>query len=505
MLSPSFLSWSPPLWFSALALTIDMIIRVVALGVVPHNRRPSAAWGWLLAIFFVPIVGVVLYLVIGRLALPEPRRRRQAAVPTIAGVDDAGGRADWSAPSGAADHSAALPEWVRDAVRLNRRLTGLPLVPAYAAEVLIDYTASLERITRAVEGARRAVHLQFYIFAADASTEPLIRAVEKAHARGVEVKVLMDHIGSLGFPGYAQLVRRLDRGGIPWHRMLPVRPWRGEYQRPDIRNHRKIAVIDDEVAFVGSQNLIDASYNKKKNLRKHLQWRDLMLRVEGPVVAHVDAVFLADWSSESGDAVPPAPPAAPAPMTGPGRILCQVLPSGAGDNPGKDEEANLRLFSQLFYSARTRIIMTSPYFVPEESTLVALTTAAQRGVDVRLYVGEASDHPLTHRAQRSYYEMLLRAGVTIHRHRPPYILHSKFLLIDEDVAIIASSNVDMRSFALNLELDLMVCDRDFVRRMDTVVAAYEDDSSTLGLDEWMSRPLRQKYIDNVCRLTASLQ
>lgn len=182
-------------------------------------------------------------------------------------------------------------------------------------------------------------------------------------------------------------------------------------------------------------------------------------------------------------------------------LLCQVLPSG----PGFDNQPNLRLFNHLFYSARRSIVIASPYFVPDESMFHAITTAVQRGVQVCLYMGETSDHARTHHAQRSYYEKLLNAGVQIYLYRSPYVLHSKFVLIDDDVAVVASSNMDMRSFTLNLEVNLMVCDREFVQRMKAVEHDYRNASHSLRLEDWLSRPWHKKYLDNLCRLTADLQ
>lgn len=488
------LTGSTPVWASALVVLADVVLRLVALGVVPHNRRPAAAWGWLLAIFFVPVIGVLLYIVIGRSNLPPPRRRTQLAIGALATAN---------APARAPGQLAGVPPWASEVVRLNQDLRGMPLVAGNRLHILADYDESIDAIAAAVRAARRSVHMEYYILASDSTSEPVLRALVDAHERGVEVRVLIDFLGSRMFPGHREAVERLQRGGVPLRHALPVRPWRLQYQRADLRNHRKIVVVDGEVAFTGSQNMIAASYDKKQNLRDHVQWRDLMLRVEGPIVAQLQAVFLGDWYSESSDPLPsavrhPSPVAQSTDATG---VLCQVLPSG----PGADDESNLRMFNSLFYSARHRIVICTPYFVPEESMLMAITTAARRGVHVSLYVGRTADHAVTHHAQRSFYEMLMRAGVHIHLYERPYILHSKFLLIDEDVAVVASSNMDIRSLVLNLEVNLLVCDRGFVSRMHDVVAGYARASSVLDLDEWMSRSLSQKYLDNVCRLTSGLQ
>jgi cardiolipin synthase len=272
------------------------------------------------------------------------------------------------------------------------------------------------------------------------------------------------------------------------------------YQRPDLRNHRKLLVVDGEVAFVGSQNLIDRSYLKRANVRRGLQWQELMVRLEGPIVGSVNAVFTTDWHSERGEAwegeILPGDPA-DAPTT----LECQVVPSG----PGFDNENNLRLFNTLIYNARRRVSITSPYFVPDESLLHAVTTAAQRGLDVELFVSEIGDQPLVFHAQRSYYEALLRAGVRIWRYPAPSILHAKHLTIDDEVSVIGSSNMDMRSFDLNMELSLLVSGRDFAQRLGTVQDHYRALSRELTLEEHRRLRLPSRVLDNLARLTSALQ
>jgi cardiolipin synthase len=177
------------------------------------------------------------------------------------------------------------------------------------------------------------------------------------------------------------------------------------------------------------------------------------------------------------------------------------VPSG----PGFEGENNLRLFNSLLYLAQEKIIITSPYFVPDESMLYAITTAAQSGIDVQLFVSEIGDQPVVYHAQRSYYEALLRAGVRIWLYKAPTVLHSKFFTIDDEVAVIGSSNMDMRSFSLNLEISVMVHGKSFVDDLREVEQEYRDTSRELHLDEWMKRNRASAVLDNVARLTAAVQ
>jgi cardiolipin synthase len=225
-----------------------------------------------------------------------------------------------------------------------------------------------------------------------------------------------------------------------------------------------------------------------------------MVRFEGPIVAGINALFVTDWYTETDELILREISESPRERkTNP--VDAQVVPSG----PGFDGENNLRLFNSLLYLARERIIITSPYFVPDESMLYAITTAAQSGIDVQLFVSEIGDQPLVYHAQRSYYEVLLKAGVRIWLYRSPTVLHSKFFTIDDEVAVIGSSNMDMRSFSLNLEISVMVHGESFVNDLRTVEQEYRDNSRELMLDEWMERPFPSRVLDNIARLTAAVQ
>jgi cardiolipin synthase len=473
-------------------LLIDLAIRIVAIIVVPRNRKPTAGMAWLLAIFFIPYFGVLFFLLIGNPKLPKHRRQKQAEVD----------RAILEATHGVerVSDTRSWPSWFEGIVRMNRNLGSMPLVGSNSAQLIGEYQESLDQMAAAIRGAKAYVHVEFYIFALDRTTTPFFDALGEAAARGVTVRVLLDHIASMRVKGYKQTLRRLTDMGVQWHLMLPVQPFKGKYQRPDLRNHRKILVVDGEVAFMGSQNIIDRSYNKKSNERRGLKWKELVARVEGPIVSGLDAIFSSDWYLETGEVIVTEIPA----FDQPGEkqnLDCQVVPSG----PGFRNENNLKLFLSLLYAAKERIIITSPYFVPDESMLYAISGATQRGVHVELFVSEIGDQALVYHAQRSYYEALLRTGVKIYLYPPPYILHSKHFSIDDDVAVIGSSNMDIRSFELNAEISLLVRGRSFVHEMREVEAGYRAISRELTLDEWLQQPLRSTVLDNLARLTSALQ
>ena len=477
---------------AVLILAFDLVIRVLALIFVPKNRRPATATAWLLAIFFIPYFGLIAFLLLGTNQLPKRRRDKQKEinqfiVDSTDGVEQMRTDEPW-------------PPWLAGTVQLNRTLGAMPLVGGNSASLLGDYNRTILAMAAEVDLATTFVHAEFYICIRDDTTRPFFDALAAAVQRGVTVRVLMDHIACAKTKGSRSTKRFLTKAGVDWHLMLPVQPWRGRYQRPDLRNHRKLVVVDGRVGFMGSQNMIDRTYNKLGNRRRGLRWLDLMVRLEGPVVAGVNAIFLTDWYSETGDLLGRDQQLSVEPVGDQG-LDCQLVPSG----PGFDGENNLRLFNTLIYAAKSKIMLTSPYFVPDDSMLYAVTTAAQRGVRVELFVSEIGDQALVFHAQRSYYEALLRAGVVIWLYRGPTILHAKHFTIDDDVAVIGSSNMDMRSFTLNLEMSLLVRGTGFVDRLRQVQAGYRKASRRLTLEEWQRRPLLSAALDNVCRLTAGLQ
>ena len=317
--------------------------------------------------------------------------------------------------------------------------------------------------------------------------------------RGVKVRLMFDHIGTSRIPGYRNMIKKLKHTAIEWHPMLPVQPLKGKWRRPDLRNHRKIVIIDGRVAFVGSLNMIDASYHNRKHERAGRKWRELLMQVSGPVVFSLNIIFATDWYLETDEVLREDVQPYASEME-PGEVLCQVVPSG----PGFPDENNLRLFNSLIYSAQRRLSITSPYFVPDDSLLYDITTAAQRGIDVELFVGEPGDQFMVHHAQSSYYKALLKAGVKIYLYPAPFVLHSKHFSVDDDVAVIGSSNMDIRSFNLDFEVSVMCLSRSLTTATRQVEDHYRS-SRELTLVEWARRPLRKRYIDNVMRLTSALQ
>jgi cardiolipin synthase A/B len=474
-----------------LIFAAEVLVVLVGALYVSANRRPSSAIAWILVLIFIPVLGIVAFLLIGVGKLPRGRRMKQREVcdAILARTDrthDVADSEDW-------------PSWLSSIVRMNRALGSLPMVAGNEIELIEDYRGSIRQMADAVDTATAYVHIEFFILVTDETTEPLFTALERARQRGVTVQVLADHAIGFIYPYRRRTKRRFAEMGADYRQMLPLRPFRGQWRRPDLRNHRKLVVVDGTVGFTGSQNLIADHYHKRRGQRRGLHWDELMIRLTGPAVSELDAVFLTDWYSEtdhwpqfSTEPIEPTPAAT---------SQAQVVPSG----PSFDNDNNLKLFVSLIGSAQRRVTVTSPYYVPDESVQMAMIVAAQRGIDVELFVSEIGDQVMVYHAQRSYYEELLRAGVRIYLYRPPTILHAKHLSIDDDVCVIGSSNLDIRSLSLHMELSVLIRDPAVSRSLAAVQNRYRANSRLLALDDWLNRPRRHRALDNLMRLTSALQ
>lgn len=477
-------------------LILEYLIKVVAIGTVPENRRPSSSHAWLLLILFLPGLGMPLYLLIGSPSVRGRRHRIQAGANELLQLAQ---RSVATLPA-----SVSAPPELTSILEMNRRLTSLPCVTGLNGGLFDDTRAFYSSLAEDVERASRYIQVEIYIMTWDETTDVFFTALAEAVQRGVHVRLLMDHLGSRRYPGWRKFRRRLTEAGIDWHLMMPIAPLRGRWRRPDLRNHRKLVIIDGNVGFMGSHNMIDPHYGSRRNRRIGRQWLDLSIRLTGDIVLQLEAVFAVDWFSETSELLdtrqhfvdkPDVTPAAGTPAN-----ALQLLPSG----PGFATEPNLRLFSQLIATANERICITSPYFVPDEALLSAITTAAFRGVRVDLFVGEKADQFLVGHAQRSYYRALLDAGVRIHLYPAPTILHSKFLFVDDKVGAIGSSNMDYRSFALDYEITLLGFGGNLVDELRERAEEYRKASRELSLQEWLQEPWHHRYLDNVARLTSAL-
>jgi cardiolipin synthase A/B len=464
----------------------EWAIRLVMLVYVPQRRNTAATRTWLLLIFLLPWPGVLLYALFGRIRVPEVRRDNQARASQVIRQRQARLLAE-HVPLG------QVPAAFQPASTLAFETGDFEPFAGNRVELLDDYAGSIARLISDIDAAGLHAHLLYYIFENDATGQNVAAALTRAAARGVKCRVLIDAVG--GEHGLAHLAPRLRTAGVEVHAMLPVGFFRRTTGRFDLRNHRKIAVIDGLVAHTGSQNIVDPGF-----VPDHPN-EELMARVTGPAAAQLQAVFLTDWFLEAGERLDLLQLAGgdPARTAGSGTSVAQVQPSG----PGYPRENTRDLFIALLYAARKTVVITTPYFIPDEPFLQALRATATRGVVVDVVLSKHANQPFSQFAQRAYYDDLLAAGVRIHLYRPRF-LHAKHVSIDDQVAVLGTTNIDIRSFALNAEVNLIVFDPAVVAVLARIQARYFADSDLLDAGEWSQRPFIARVSQNIARLADSL-
>lgn len=471
------------LTWGTLLYLLEWTIRLVMLVIIPVRRSPAAAKGWLLLIFFMPWVGLLLFWMIGRYKWPPWRLAKQ---------DEFRQRMEAVAQQLLTSPNITHPRLgvhLDQAVLLAENLGHMPILGNNAAMLEVHYQETIAHLIADIDAAQDHVHLLFYIVANDAIGHQVADALARATQRGVRCRVLMDAVGT-GRDARV-MVPLLHSMGVAAEVMLPVGLFRRKTARFDLRNHRKIAIIDGQIAYTGSQNIVSADF------KEGLTFEEMMVRVTGPIVLTLQYVFALDWYLETDELLDsvnlfPAPRLA-------GQVAMQTLPSG----PGFPLENNQRMFLALIHGARERIVVTTPYFVPDEALVQALQTAVLRGVDVHLVVNERRDQLLVSLAQRSYYDELLEAGVQIHLHRARF-LHAKHMSIDNDIVLIGSSNMDIRSFQLNAEISLLLYDATVASLMRVVQDRYFAGSELLTLEMWRTRPRHNRVSENLARLVSPL-
>ncbi len=460
----------------------EWAIRLVMLVYVPQRRTPAASRAWLLFIFLLPWPGLVVYAFFGRAFLPRRRLQRQRLAERTWREK----RESLREILGAAEDT---PRRRPARGRPGEDLGGFRPLGGNSVELLPDYFGAIDRLVADIDASTSTAHLLFYIFEDDGTGRRVAEALVRAAKRGVTCRVMMDALGSKR--GLRALGPMLRAAGVEVIPALPVGLFRRHTARYDLRNHRKIAVLDGRVGYAGSQNIVDGLFVKG------YPNEELWARVEGPVVLQLQAVFLSDYFCETG-AMFDGPEYFPM-TTAAGASSCQVVPSG----PSFRRENGQELIVEMLYTARERVCITTPYFIPDDPFLEAIRTAARRGVEVHLVVSMHANQPVSQLAQRAYYDDLLEVGVVIHLYEP-HFLHAKHITIDGEVALVGSTNMDIRSFALNEEVNLLVYDPAVVAQVRTIQERYFANSEQLSAASWANRPLWNKVVQNTARLLDSL-
>lgn len=471
---------------------VGWLLRIIMLFVVPRNKEPSSAIAWLLLIIIEPVIGTLAFAAFGEPRLPSSRRNSYTNIDTIIGKELAQHMGEKPDMFG----KPAEPE-LGEIEKLAASLGGLPSMSGNKVRVITDYDEMLALHVQAINKARSYVHIEYFILTLDEKTEPIFAAMERAVNRGVHVRLLIDRMGSVWYPNYRETRKRLNRIGVDWHDMLPFRLLPGKnFTRPDLRNHRKLMVVDGLLAYCGSLNIISRNYHR----RDKLIYEEMLLELTGPIVWQCNNVFRSDWYAETKNLLlESVKDAGLPPKTG--KVVAQVMPSG----PGHQTSNNLMIYTALFYAAKKSISIVVPYFVPDESVMQAVKAAAKRGVQVTIINSEIIDKLLTGHAQRSYYEELLQAGINVYLYRSPVFLHNKQVIIDDRVAMFGSSNLDIRSFELNFENSILLYDKQVVASLERIDSGYKQKSMKLDLETWQQRPLRLRMLERLARLTSSLQ
>ena len=424
-----------------------LLAIAVTLHVLLRKREVASAVGWIGLVWFAPIVGAGLYAVLG---VNRVQRRARRLRPQERGTGQPERRHGRLGPD-EDDHLAALARGIG-------RITARPLLDANAMTVLHDGDQAYPAMLEAIGQAQRCIGMSSYIFRDDAWGGRFIEALAAAHGRGVAVRVLIDGVGGgwLMSPAYRHLVR----AGVPAQRFLhEVLPWRMPFL--NLRSHKKVLVVDGAIGFTGGVN-ISAQNVLAEQPKDPVQ--DTHVRITGPLVRQLTEAFAQDWwfaADEELDTAIWCPE-----VRDQGHTPARVIDSGPDEDLEKIEFAVL----QAVACARERIMVMTPYFLPDERLIAALAMAAMRGVAVDVVIPEVSDHPTVEWAMRANMGPLLRDGVRVWRSPPPF-RHSKVMVVDGEWVLLGSCNWDNRSFRLNFELCVEVYDAGLAGTLTTLVQA----------------------------------
>lgn len=448
----------------ALSVVLMIIEIVILLRVMLRpQREPASRIAWAIAVIVIPVGGVIAYLLLGEARISAKRRERFASVERHlphpsenACVRDALDRSPYATT-----------------FALARSVNALPPSEGNAARLAADSDSAIREMVEDIDNAESTVHLCFYIWLADANGFRIKDALVRAAKRGVAVRVLADALGSRGFIRSAYWLE-LQNAGVDARIALPVGGlvWTLIRGRVDLRNHRKQLIIDNRIAWCGSQNLADPAFLIKA---RFAPWVDIMTRWEGPIARHCQFIFAADWMAEEGDDISEllSADAVVAPVADPG-ISAQVI----GTGPNLPYPAMTACFASLIHAARREIIITTPYFVPDDQLIFAILSAGRRGVRTVMILPQRNDSRIVAGASRSYYDDMIEAGVELYEYRPG-LLHAKTMVVDQRVTLIGSANLDRRSFELNFENNVLFHDERFTAEIRARQEAYLAESDRI--------------------------
>ena len=478
-----------PEWIAYLVFTVDLTIRLgLSVRILMRSNTVGVTFAWMTIVLAVPYLGALLYLLIGERRLGEHRTGRARQI-----IERSRQWRNYLSEH-AAQAAINIPARYQSLDFHTRKIIGYPALPGNNLQLLHDYESIFSALIDDIKAARISCHLEFYIWESGGLADDLLEAVLEAHARGVHVRILLDAVGSKNFLR-GKPAERLRKAGINVIEALSVSAIRMLLQRVDIRNHRKIAVIDNRVAYTGSQNLVDPRYFKQQ--AGVGEWVDLMIRVEGPAVSVLDNVIAMDWSVEAGE--DDTFPTTTITMQAAGELPVQVVPSG----PVFREGAIHALIMNIIYTAERELVITTPYFAPDESLMEALVAATNRGVEVTLVIPQRVDSLLIRYATPALLDELVKVGIRVAQFDQG-LLHTKSITVDGEFCVVGSVNTDMRSLWLNFEISLFVYDAGFTRQIRELQESYISQSSFIDRAHFRQRKFRQRLLANIMRLFAPL-
>jgi cardiolipin synthase len=470
-----------------------LIVFGITIRVIMRQPATGVALAWLMLVAVIPYGGALIYLLIGERRVGDQRRRR---------IDQM--RIDYEPLREVVlAQGIANVDWTRHAPaiealdRLGRNLAGMPTVRKSDCEIVSNTLGILNGIRADIDQAQKNVLMVFYIWNEGGVADEVLDAVIRASERGVSCRLLIDALGARPWWKGDQ-PRKLRAAGVQLEAALPVGLFRTFVGRTDLRMHRKIVVVDAEIAWTGSMNMVDPGYFKQE--AGVGEWIDAMVRLKGSVVTPLAAVLIGDWSLETGESVTQLISDIDLQLVTPvGNADIQVIPSG----PAISDEGLLQMFLGLINSAQRELVLTTPYLVPDDSLLKALRGAAGRGVDVSIIVPEKVDSFLTRYASRSYFDYLVEAGIKVYLYRAG-LLHTKSVVADGSVSMFGTVNLDMRSLWLNYEMSLFIYDTQFASELRQLQQSYIEDSIQLDPGLWAERSMGARLLENVLRLMSPL-
>jgi cardiolipin synthase len=428
------------LWFGFVLL---VHLAFMARAVLRPHREPASRLAWVVVMIALPVAGIVAYVLTGETSIGRKRAGRLRDV--LARLPDVS-----QAPGAEATLiQPAIPDRYVPLFHAGHSVNGFEPVGGNGAKLMADSNATIESMVADIDAARDHVHLTFYIWLPDHNGLKVVEALKRAAARKVTCRAMADALGSriLIASDHWQAMRR---AGVRLATALPIgnlllRPFRG---RVDLRNHRKIVVIDNRITYCGSQNCADPEFRVKA---RYAPWVDAVMRFEGPVARQNQQLFISDWMAQVDEDLADLL-RRPVPLGAAG-FAAQVI----GTGPTSRNSAMPEVFETLMYAARRELVITTPYYVPNEAMQAALCACARRGVGTTIVFPARNDSWVVAAACRSYYTDLLAAGVRVFEYLDG-LLHTKSLTLDGEVTLIGSANMDRRSFDLNYENNILFFD-----------------------------------------------